>query len=313
MMKAVVGVFVLALFPAVASAAEFPDWAYPVAPQGLPRPDPNKIVTQPGSDKKYTEVEVNNPFGPPDWYPMDHAPLPKTVAEGRRPGVRACALCHLTTGDGHPESSSIAGLSAAYIVRQLTEFKNGGRKGIRTGAMTEIATAINDEEAKEAGAYFAARKALTGYTKVVEKDVVPKSVVGEGAMRFEAKEGGTEPIGNRIINVPQNEEAARARNPRFGFVNYVPPGSIAKGQALATTGGGGKTLPCAICHGQGLKGLGDVPAIAHRDPIYIYRQLNDMQAGMRNNAGMALMKAVVEKLDSNDMIALSAYVGSLEP
>src|SRR5919201_1364221 len=126
MMKAVVSVFLLALFPAVASAAEFPDWAYPVAPQGLPRPDANKIVTQPGSDKKYTEVEVNNPFGPPDWYPMDHAPLPKTVAEGRRPAVRACALCHLTTGDGHPESSSIAGLSAAYIVRQLQEFKNGG-------------------------------------------------------------------------------------------------------------------------------------------------------------------------------------------
>src|SRR5215475_3167256 len=140
MMKAVVGVFMLALFPAVAPAAEFPDWAYPVAPQGLPRP------------------EANNPFGPPDWYPMDHAPLPKTVAEGRRPGVRACALCHLTTGDGHPESSSIAGLSAAYIVRQLAEFKSGGRKGIRTTAMTEIAKAINDEEAHEAGAYFAARK-----------------------------------------------------------------------------------------------------------------------------------------------------------
>src|SRR5438876_7654534 len=145
-MKAFVGVVLLALFPAVGVAAEFPDWAYPVPPQGLPRPDPNKIVKVPGSDKSYTEVQVNDAFGPPDWFPGDHAPLPKTVAEGRKPAVRACALCHLTTGDGHPESSGIAGLHANYIVRQLAEFKNAGRKGVRTGAMTEIAKAITDEE-----------------------------------------------------------------------------------------------------------------------------------------------------------------------
>jgi cytochrome c553 len=312
-MKAILSAVLLALVPAVATAAEFPDWAYPVAPQGLPRPDPSKVVTVPGSDKKYTEVEVNNPFGPPDWFPADHAPLPKTVAEGRRPAVRACGLCHLATGDGHPESSGIAGLHANYIVRQLNEFKTEGRKGIRTTAMAEISKAITDEEAREAAAYFAERKPAPGYTKVVESATVPKSYVGEGAMRFEAKEGGTEPIGNRIIVLPQNDEGARARNPRTGFVSYVPAGSVAKGRELATTGGGGKTLTCTICHGQGLKGIGEVPAIANRDPIYLYRQLNDMQAGMRSGTSMALMKAVVEKLTPDDMLALAAYVGSLEP
>src|SRR5207237_6122709 len=122
--------------------------------------------------------------------------------------------------------------------------------------------------------------------------------------------GGSEPIGNRILVLPQNEEGARARNPRVGFVSYVPPGSLAKGKELVATGGG-KTLPCTICHGEGLKGLGEVPAIANRDPIYLYRQLNDMQAGMRSNTAMALMKAVVEKLTPDDMLALYAYVGSL--
>ena len=47
--------------------------------------------------------------------------------------------------------------------------------------------------------------------------------------------------------------------------------------------------------------------------MYLYRQLNDMQAGMRTGTAMALMKAVVEKLTSDDMIALSAYVASREP
>src|SRR5437764_1402268 len=112
---------------------------------------------------------------------------------------------------------------------------------------------------------------------------------------------------------PQNDEGARARNPRTGFVSYVPPGSVAKGEALAMTGGGGKTIACTICHGQGLHGIGEVPAIANRDPIYLYRQLNDMQAGMRNNPSMALMKAVVEKLTPDDLLSLAAYVGSLQP
>ena len=66
----------------------FPDWAYPVPPQGLPRPDPNKIVKVPGSDKTYNEAQVNNPFGPPDWFPSDHPPMPKAVA---RAASRSCA------------------------------------------------------------------------------------------------------------------------------------------------------------------------------------------------------------------------------
>jgi len=203
-------------------------------------------------------------------------------------------------------------LPIAYTIRQLNEFKNGGRKGIRTSSMVDIAKAITDEEMREAAEYFAARTPLKGYTKVVESATAPKSYVGSGAMRFANKDGGTEPLGNRIIEVPQDEAAAEARNPRIGFVAYVPQGSIAKGQALVTTGGG-KSIPCTICHGPNLKGIGEVPPIASRSPMYIYRQLNDMQAGMRNGTAMALMKAVVEKLNSDDMIALAAYLGSQQP
>ena len=43
------------------------------------------------------------------------------------------------------------------------------------------------------------------------------------------------------------------------------------------------------------------------------RQLNDMQSGTRSGAAMALMKAVVEKLTVDDMIAIAAYLGSREP
>jgi cytochrome c553 len=305
-------VLALALAPITAFAADNPDWAYPVAPQGLPRPDAAKMVTVTGSEKHYNEAQVNDAFGPPDWFPGDHAAMPKAVAEGTKPAARACALCHLPTGDGHPESAGVSGLNADYIVRQLGDFATGNRKGVRTTAMSEIAKGLTPEDARAAAEYFAARKPAPGYIKVVEAAEAPKSAVGEGAMRFLAPEGGKEPIGARIIEVPQDEAAARARNPRVGFVAYVPPGSIAKGEELATKGGG-KTVACALCHGEGLKGMGEVPAIAGRSPMYLTRQLMDIKSGARKGSWTVLMQQVVDKLDTDDVIALAAYVGSRQP
>jgi cytochrome c553 len=113
--------------------------------------------------------------------------------------------------------------------------------------------------------------------------------------------------------VPQDEEGAKARNPHVGFMAYVPPGSIAKGEQLATTGGNGKTVPCAICHGEGLKGLGEVPSLASRDPMYLTRQLMDIKKGSRTGAWITLMQQVVAKLDQDDIIALAAYAASRQP
>jgi len=320
-MKYIVCAAALVLGPAIVAvppmlfAAENTPWAYPVAPKGAPKRDPNKIITQPGSEKKYNEVEVNNPYGPPDWFPGDHPPMPPVVANGRREEPRACALCHLTTGDGHPESAGIAGLNANYFIRTLQEFKEGKRNGGRSGVMIAITKGMTDEEMKDAAGYFAKIKPLKGYVKVEEAAEVPKTYVGAGAMRFVTKgaEAGKEPIGNRIITIPQDEEAAEARNPRVGFTHYVPPGSIKKGEDLVKTGGGGKTVPCAICHGPDLRGLGEVPAIANRDLLYVVRQLNDMQTGARVGTWVPLMKPVVDKMTLDDMIAVAAYVGTLEP
>jgi hypothetical protein len=51
-------------------------------------------------------------------------------------------------------------------------------------------------------------------------------------------------------------------------------------------------------HGPTLQGVGDVPAIAGRHPNYIVRQLWNIQNGDRGGASAALMKAVVEKLNT---------------
>jgi cytochrome c553 len=313
-MRKLAWIVALTLLPTVAMAGPNPPWAYPAGPPA-PQRDANKIVTVPGSDKKYNEVEVNNAYGPPDWFPGDHPPMPKVVASGARPEPRACSLCHLTTGDGHPESAGIAGLPASYFKRQLQEFQSGGRSGLRANVMIQIARGMSEQDMNEAAAYFASIPPRKGYVTVIEAATVPKTYVGAGAMRFvtTGAGAGTEPIGQRIITVPQDEHGAEARNPRTGFNHYVPPGSIKKGEELANTGGNGKTVPCAICHGPGFRGLGEVPPINNRDLLYIVRQLNDMQNGARTGNSMALMKQVVAKLTLDDMISLAAYLGSLDP
>jgi cytochrome c553 len=115
------------------------------------------------------------------------------------------------------------------------------------------------------------------------------------------------------VEVPENNLGASIRDSHTSFVAYVPAGSIAKGRELATTGGGGKTVQCTICHGQGLKGLGSVPGIAGRSPAYIGRQLIDIQHGVRKGPQTALMTAVVANLNEADVLNLAAYAASLDP
>jgi cytochrome c553 len=288
------------------------DWAYPVTPKAEPI-DSVRLKQAPGSARKYTQAQIDDPFNPPDWFPNEHPPMPEIVAHGgAKPAGRACAQCHLPTGDGHPESASLAGLHPNYIIGQMAAFKNGGRKGVRAGVMDAMAKVLSDAEVKAAADYFAMLKPTPSYNKVKEAEKVPASYVGPGGMRFVLGDGGYEPTGSRIIVLPDNAERALLRDPKSGFTDFVPKGSIARGAALMA-GGGGKTTACAICHGPALKGLGEVPGITGRPATYLFRQLNDMKSGNRKGPWVELMKQVVAKLDSNDMIALAAYLGSQDP
>jgi cytochrome c553 len=136
--------------------------------------------------------------------------------------------------------------------------------------------------------------------------------VGPGNKRLRLPGGATEPIGNRIIEIPEDEEVVLNRDPRSGFVALVPKGSIAKGQAIVTTGAD-KTPPCTICHGPTLKGLGEVPPIAGRQANYVVRQLFSIQDGSRGGVSSALMQQVVERLTLDDMLAIAAYTASRQP
>jgi cytochrome c553 len=193
----------------------------------------------------------------------------------------------------------------------MNYFKSGARK--EEGRMGPIARAVSDEDVRQAAEYFAAITPRT-FVKVIETATPPKTYISADARhRRIHPDGGTEPIGRRIIQIPEDPMRTTIRDPHAGFVAYVPPGSIEKGAALAKTGGSGKTIQCAICHGDNLTGLGEVPRLAGLQPVYVARQLITMQNGTSAGANAALMKKVVAKLSEDDIIALSAYVGSLPP
>src|SRR6185437_10797215 len=152
------------------------------------------------------------------------------------------------------------------------------------------------------------------WVKVIETATPPKTFIATaGRHRVLHPEGGTEPIGERILEIPEDPLRTELRDPHSGFIAYVPPGSITKGEALAKGEIAGKTVQCAGCHGEGLKGKGEVPRLAGLQPLYVARQLFDMRYGSRAGDAVAPMKRVVANLSDDDIIAVSAYLGSLPP
>ena len=293
-------------------------WAYPV-PDKNPPPagDAKELKHLPGSTQSFTQAQIDDQLNPPDWYPQEHAPLPDIVQHGFQ--VQACGSCHLMSGHGHPESATLAGLPVEYMMRQMSDFKSGARKDPmaygpsgRAARMNAIAKGLPEEDMRQAVAFFAALKPAVWY-KVEEARTVPKTWVNGGRMRLPLPGGGTESLGNRIVTLPQDPARVESRDPHSGFIAYVPPGSLKKGETLVKTGGSGKTIACEICHGEGLKGLGDVPRLAGIHPIYIVRQLYNFQIGANSSTAGAQMKKVAEKLTEDDMIAIAAYAASLAP
>jgi cytochrome c553 len=175
--------------------------------------------------------------------------------------------------------------------------------------MIAIAKGMTDEEIKQSAEYFSKIK-WTPWIKVVETKEVPKTRIA-GGLFLKLEGSQTEPLGQRIIEVPENTERTEMlRDPRSGFTAYVPVGSLKKGEALVMNGGGGKTTACSICHGPDLKGLGPVPGIAGRSPSYLVRQMWDMKAGARNGLWTDLMKPVIAKLTEEDLLNIAAYTAS---
>ncbi len=300
-------------------------WAYAIETEpNPPFEDHGGTYGLPGTPKRFTREQiigakdgVRFQTAPADWFPQDHPEMPEIYAYGdpdRK--IIACALCHYPNGKGKAENAPPAGQNKDYLIQQLLDFKNGLRKSAEPRKtnyqlMIDCAVGMTEEEIESVSEYMASMP-WTKWIQVVETDTVPKTRIRGGLhIPLEGDESRTEPIGDRIIETPVHSYRTEfLRDPRAGFIAYVPPGSIEKGRELVTSGGG-KTLQCAICHGPDLNGIANVPGIAARSPSYMARQLNDMKQGTRKGAMSALMAPVVQNLSSEDILNIVAYTASL--
>jgi cytochrome c553 len=279
-----------------------------------------------GSERTFSLVDLSDWQNVVDWFPNEHVPMPSVVQHGPASlatMTRACAFCHKTTGGGRPDNAPVAGLPAQYFLRQLEDFRAGRRKSSdprKSNVLTMIALAqaMSEEEEHAAATYYAAQSGGPS-VRVIETDRAPPAhlvgnrYVAAGSQRIEL-------LVNRVLEVAEDpEQSEKLDNPHFGYVAYVPSGSVARGRRLATIGGknadaSGKASPilaCRNCHGEDLLGVGDAPPIAGRSPSYLVRQLYDFKTGARDGMRAGLMRPVVARLTPAQMTDIAAYLATL--
>ena len=310
----------LLLLTASASSARaqaVPAWAFPApAPSAAAPVDSVTKRHIPGSKLSFTDAQVRDLYNAADWFPKSHSAMPAPVAHGEKGRSFACAYCHLPNGIGRPENTMLAGLPADYIVQQVLDMKTGARqiafpgKYVPSDNMRLVAQGVTPEELRAAARYYS-RLPQQRRSRVVEAAEIPRPEPSLG-LYVPAKNGGTEPLGERLIEMTPDPERHELRDPNAPYVAYVPVGSIKAGRALAKTGRG-TIKPCASCHGPALQGAGSVPPIAGRAPSYLLRQLLAFKAGTRSAAQSAPMRDEVSGMTLGDMIAAAAYAGSLRP
>jgi len=329
-------------FFVIAQAQDEPEplWAYAWSTQpqpgdrAVPQPPPSRDLrpgeepeelNRPrrveGSSATYSRVDIRDGHNVIDWFPGDHPPMPDIVRHGPASLMEergwGCGSCHLPNGKGRPENAPPGGQPVGYTIQQLRDMRDGLRYTVdprkrNTPTMITLAKAMTEDEMREAAEYFAAIP-WTPWMRVIEAELIPEMHLEEGNMYITVGTEPTEPLAGRIVETPEDEHQANfLRNPRSGWVVYVPVGSLARGEELVTTGAG-RTTPCGVCHGADLAGLADVPASAGRSPSYMMRQLYDMKRGTRNGLWAPLMKPVIANLTVDDMTAIVAYLASITP
>jgi cytochrome c553 len=271
-------------------------------------------VHLPRSELSFGPAQLSNLFYAPDWYPRAHGPMPDIVARGRPPDVYACGYCHSPSGQGRPENSSLAGLSAAYIEQQVADFKSGARRSPWRGPyrpqdlMIHLAAFADAAEVTAAALYFSQQR-LAPRVRVMERVRVPRSQV-VGWVYAAVAAGGDEALGDRLLEFAADPLRHESRDETLRYVAYAPVGSIGRGRALALVG---TSSACVSCHGPALRGAGVIPRLAGRSPSYLLRQLLAFKVGTRVGPMGAAMKPVAANLQLRDMIDVAAYAASLPP
>lgn len=84
---------------------------------------------------------------------------------------------------------------------------------------------------------------------------------------------------------------------------HLDPAKVEKGRVLV------EKVICTMCHGDGLKGMGDVPRVMGQQPAYIAKQLKAFRDGTRTNDG-GTMKGALGSITDEQIADLVQFITS---
>ena len=154
----------------------------------------------------------------------------------------------------------------------------------------------------------------TPWIRVVESNTVRK-MRSAGGIWVPLEGEATEPIGTRIIETPENvEHTEMLRDPRSGFIAYVPPGQHQEGRGARHDGrqrqdGRMRRLP----RRRSARAWGPCRTSPVARPATWCARCTTCRQGRATGSGPTLMKPVVAKLNDEDFVNIAAYVASRMP
>ncbi len=181
-----------------------------------------------------------------------------------------CGACHGATGiNPNPNYPDLAGQNAAYVVKQLADFKSGARTDMM---MAPMAANLSEQDMADLAAYFASQKRASERTEAAADNAAPATVA--------ATTGSAE------------------------IVTSTPAKAIYAGDVKS---GQEKSAMCVACHGADGNSLVAIyPKLAGQSASYLTKQLADFKSGARKDPVMVGMVAALSEKDMQDLGAFFA-------
>lgn len=192
-----------------------------------------------------------------------------------------CASCHGEGGHGVvPLFPKLAGLSSAYISKQLIDFKSGQRKD---PTMEGLAAALTDDEIANLATYYAEQTIII--SPVMTDDDDDEDEEDEDESEAEA-DSGSEPSLTEDELLALGKKIYLAGNP----LTNVPA--------------------CSACHGPEGRGnqAAGFPVLRYQYADYVTKALTEFKSGVRKNDPNATMRMTVGKMTEQEVEAVSTYI-----
>lgn len=190
-------------------------------------------------------------------------------ADAGKAKAAVCGACHGATGvNPNPLYPDIAGQHAAYLVKQLADFKSGARTDMM---MAPMAANLSEQDMADLAAFFSSQKRASERAD---------SVADTAAPAVAASAGNVEVV---------TSTSAKA----------IYAGDVKAGQE--------KSAMCVACHGvDGNSLVSMYPKLAGQSANYTAKQLADFKSGERKDPIMVGMVAALSEQDMNDLAAYFA-------